>query len=200
MAGPSTSFTDDDEILDELDDCDSIFSEIRFQNEQQIIEEDRDSDCELNHNENSSENIVVNDGNLDAGNLDNESDVFGLETLGDRYVGREGESWHSAGGSSGGGPIKSFSSRETWVSGSTDRKPEHMSEAWSRTSSNSSRWPGGTAPIGMSSRSGGQGGMSSSMFATNSIPIVPGMGMSNMGPFSGGDRFDAYKQPYFKGP
>uniref|UniRef100_A0A1B6I6Q1 RRM domain-containing protein n=2 Tax=Homalodisca liturata TaxID=320908 RepID=A0A1B6I6Q1_9HEMI len=57
----------------------------------------------------------------------------------DRYVGREGESWHSGGGSSGGGPIKSFSSRETWVSGSTDRKPEHMSEPWSRTSSNSSR-------------------------------------------------------------
>ncbi|KAG8305394.1 hypothetical protein J6590_070704 [Homalodisca vitripennis] len=77
MAGPSTSFTDDDEILDELDDCDSIFSEISIQNEKQIIEEDRDSDCELNHSENSSENIVVNDGNLD-----DESDVFGLETLG----------------------------------------------------------------------------------------------------------------------
>ncbi|KAG8289250.1 U2 snRNP complex subunit msl1 [Homalodisca vitripennis] len=82
MAGPSTSFTDDDEILDELDDCDSIFSEISIQNEKQIIEEDRNSDCELNHIENSSENIVVNDGNLDAGNLDDESDVFGLETLG----------------------------------------------------------------------------------------------------------------------
>ncbi|KAG8258387.1 Ubiquitin-protein ligase E3B [Homalodisca vitripennis] len=79
---PSKSFTDDDEILDELDDCDSIFSEISIQNEKQIIEEDRDSDCELNHSENSSENIVVNDGNLDAGNLDDESDVFGLETLG----------------------------------------------------------------------------------------------------------------------
>ncbi|KAG8258687.1 Suppressor of tumorigenicity 7 protein [Homalodisca vitripennis] len=82
MAGPSTSFIDDDEMLDELDDCDSIFSEISIQNEQKIIEEDRDSDCELNHSENSSENIVVNDGNLDAGNLDDESDVFGLETLG----------------------------------------------------------------------------------------------------------------------
>ncbi|KAG8299560.1 hypothetical protein J6590_097884 [Homalodisca vitripennis] len=77
MAGPSTSFTDDDEILDELDDCDSIFSEISIQNEKQIIEEDRDSDCELNHSENSSENIVVNDGNLD-----DESDVLGLETVG----------------------------------------------------------------------------------------------------------------------
>ncbi|KAG8291467.1 Protein smg5 [Homalodisca vitripennis] len=77
MAGPSTSFTDNDEILDELDDCDSIFNEISIQNEKQIIEEDHDSDCELNHSENSSENIVVNDGNLD-----DKSDVFGLETLG----------------------------------------------------------------------------------------------------------------------
>ncbi|KAG8335563.1 3'(2'),5'-bisphosphate nucleotidase 1 [Homalodisca vitripennis] len=58
------TFTDDDEILDELDDCDSIFGEISIQNEKQIIKEDRDSDCDF------------------AGNLDDESDVFRLETLG----------------------------------------------------------------------------------------------------------------------
>jgi hypothetical protein len=40
------------------------------------------------------------------------------------------------------------------------------------------------------------------MFAGSSLSTMPGLGigMSNMGPFSGGDRFDAYKQPYFKGP
>ncbi|KAG8317156.1 hypothetical protein J6590_032841 [Homalodisca vitripennis] len=54
-------------LVQMIDYCNSIFSEISIQNEQKIIEEHRDSDCELNHSENSSENIVVNDGNLDAG-------------------------------------------------------------------------------------------------------------------------------------
>lgn len=53
----------------------------------------------------------------------------------DRFVER-GDSWH--GGSSGGsGAIKSFGSRDTWVSG--ERKPEHVGDSWSRPSNNSSR-------------------------------------------------------------
>lgn len=63
------------------------------------------------------------------------------------------------------------------------------------------RWPGNSTSIGMSSRSGPQGGISSPMFATNNIQGMSGMGVGmSMGAFSGGDRFDAYKQPYFKGP
>lgn len=50
--------------------------------------------------------------------------------------------------------------------------------------------------MGMTNRMGPQMGPGS-MYPSNMDPGVPGMGMGIV-PFGGGDRFDAYKQPYFK--
>lgn len=59
------------------------------------------------------------------------------------------------------------------------------------------RWgSGGGGPMGMTNRIGPQMGPGS-MYPSNMDPGVPGMGMGIV-PFGGGDRFDAYKQPYFK--
>lgn len=63
------------------------------------------------------------------------------------------------------------------------------------------RWPGNSTSMGIGSRSGPPGSMSSPMFSASSAQGMPGINMAmSMGSFSGGERFDAYKQPYFKGP
>ncbi|XP_054260366.1 scaffold attachment factor B2-like isoform X2 [Macrosteles quadrilineatus] len=58
----------------------------------------------------------------------------------ERFVERGGDSWHGGGSSGGGGSMKTFNSRgDTWVSGSSERKPDHLPEPWTRPTNSSTR-------------------------------------------------------------
>lgn len=117
---------------------------------------------------------------------------------GDRYIERQ-DTWH---GSNTSANIKTFSAvgggvaRDQWIPSNADHKTDSPAQ-WSQPANKNNRWgSGGGGPMGMNNRMGPQMGPGS-MYPSNMDPGVPGMGMGIV-PFGGGDRFDAYKQPYFK--